>query len=473
MFTDANVIPPNSELTADVCIVGSGAAGIPLALHLSGRGLSIILIESGFKHEDDKTQALYAGEVADEKLHSPPDKYRQRRFGGSTAIWGGRCMPFDPIDFEKRDYIAESGWPIRYTDLAPYYADANQYLEAGDYAYDADAVFDPDSYPMFKGFTSKIVRTNSLERFSCPTNVGARYEHRLKLAKDINVITGANCVSIGLSKDASSVEKLSLASLEGNRFAVTAKKSVLAVGGIETARLLLTSNDVIAAGIGNEHDLVGRYYQCHIAGNVGTLTINGPVANVRHGYEISPEGIYCRRRLCLAEDAQKTAGVGNMVARLHFPRIVDPSHKVGVLSGLFLAKNFISYEYSKRLNDGENKGLMLYLKHLLNIIRDPIDTSLFLYNWLTKRTFAERKFPSVILANKSNRFSLEIHGEQIPNPSSRITLLDSVDALGVRKVKVDWKYLPEDIESVKKTLDVFADEFLKSGIGQFKYDPKL
>ena len=381
-------------------------------------------------------------------------------------------MPFDPIDFEIRDYVPASGWPISHEDLAPYYVLANKLLEAGDNQYDADAVFDPTTYPMFRGFASNVVRTNSLERFSCPTNVGERYEKRLRIANDINVITGASCILIGLAPDGSSVEKVRFATLEGNQFSVAAKKTVLAVGGIETARLLLMSNDVNPAGIGNENDLVGRYYQCHIAGNVGSLTINGRVNDVRHGYEVSPEGVYCRRRLCLAEDVQRKIGVGNMVARLHFPRIVDPSHKIGVLSGLFLAKNFISYEYSKRLNDGENKGLLLYLKHILNILQDPIDTSVFLYKWLTKRTFADRKFPSVILANKSNRFSLEIHGEQIPNPSSRITLLDSVDALGVRKVKVDWKYLPEDIESVKKTLDVFTDEFSKSGIGKFEYDPK-
>lgn len=470
MITDASAIPRDTCLKADVCIVGSGAAGVPLALALAGRGLSILLLEAGFPRDDKRTQALYEGEVVDERLHSPADKFRLRRFGGATAIWGGRCMPFDPIDFEPRPYLPHSGWPISYADLAPYFPLANAISEAGDFEYNADTVFDPVAQAMFKGFSSETVRTDSLERFSCPTDFGARYERRLRLAKDIQVVMGANVTSIDLSADGSTVQRLKVASLAGNRFSAEAGRVVLAVGGIETARLLLASNDVRKAGIGNENDLVGRHYMCHIAGNVGALTINGPTTNVRHGYEVSPEGIYCRRRLCLTAEEQRRLGVGNMVARLHFPRIADPAHRNGVLSGLFMAKNFISYEYGKRLNDGKKPGVGTYARHVYNILTDPWDTTAFAYNWLTKRTLAERKFPSVILRNKTNRFSLEVHSEQFPNPASRVSLCAERDELGVPKVRIDWRYLPADIASVRKTLEAFAAEFARSGIGRYEFD---
>jgi len=470
MITNIDSIPSQSKLTTDICIIGGGAAGISMALYLSGRGLNILLLESGFFKEDKKTQDLYNGEVADEKLHSPPDKYRLRRLGGSTAIWGGRCMPFDPIDFEKRDYLPGSGWPISYDDLAPYFEVANRFLEAGEYAYDADMVFDPIKQPMFKGFKSDVLLTNNMERFSCPTNVGSRYRRRLELAQDIEVILGANCTGIRLNSNADHVSDLEISSLDNRKYHVTAKHIVLATGGIEVARLLLASNDICKSGIGNQFDLVGRYYQCHIAGNLGKLTIYGENSNVRHDYEVSADGVYCRRRMSLTPETQRRLKVGNMVARLHFPKIVDPSHRIGVLSGLFLAKNFISYEYGKRLKDGKATA-GTYFKHLTNIIMDPIDTLTFLYNWITRRTLAKRKFPSVILKNKSNQFTLEIHSEQYPNPNSRVTLLNEKDALGMPKVKIDWQYLPEDIDSVRKSLDIFVEEFKKSGIGAFEYDP--
>jgi len=469
MISNLNNLPSGSIIEADVCIIGAGAAGISQALALSGRGLKVLLLESGFEFADDKTQHLYAGEVADDKLHSPPDKYRQRRFGGSTTIWGGRCMPFDPIDFEQRDYVPHSGWPISYEDLAQYYQQANKLLEAGVYEYDADKVFDAEQQAVIKGFKSDILKTNNLERFSCPTNVGDRYKQRLILAVDVEVLLGANCTGIRLNHAGSQVNQLDIASLEGIKASVTAKKIILATGGIETTRLLLASNDVCKNGIGNEHDLVGRYYQCHIAGNLGKLTVLGATSNVRHGYEVSPEGVYCRRRFALTAETQKKIGSGNMVARLHFPKIVDPSHKIGVLSGLFLAKNFISYEYGKRLKDGQS-SLGVYLNHFINIIFDPIDTVKFLHHWITKRTLAKRKFPSVILSNKSNQFTFEIHSEQYPNPDSRITLIDEIDALGMRKVKVDWKYLPEDIESVRRSLKLFVQEINQSGLATFEFN---
>jgi choline dehydrogenase-like flavoprotein len=470
MISHADTIAMNACLWADVCIVGGGAAGISLALSLSGQGLKIVVLESGEMRERAATQALYAGEVADEKLHSPPDKYRQRRFGGSTAIWGGRCVPFDPIDFDTRAWVPNSGWPISYEDLLPFYPQANALSEAGRFAYGADEALGADAPPMFRGFESDIVRTNSLERFSCPTNFGTRYARRLKVAPDIHVLLGANCTNIDLETGTRAVDELEVKTLAGRRFRVAVRAAVLATGGLETARLLLASRHAAPSGIGNEHDVVGRYYMCHIAGNVGTLVVRGSPADVRHGYEITPEGIYARRRLGMTPQAQREHGLTNAVARLHFPRITDPRHRNGVLSGLFLARRLISYEYAKRLNDGTPPSASVYARHLLNVVSDPIDTTAFLAHWLARRTLAQRKFPSVILRNRGNRFSLEIHAEQMPNAASHVALTDRADALGMPQLRVDWRYSQGDIEAVRRMLDLMAAEFERSGVAQLDYD---
>jgi len=470
VIADANTVENGACLWADVCIVGGGAAGISLALSLSGQGLKIVLLEGGHDSEHAPTQALYAGEVADARLHSPPDKYRQRRMGGSTTIWGGRCVPFDPIDFETRGQVPYSGWPLSYSDLLPFYPEANALCEAGRFSYDADEALGPAAPPLVRGFDSAAVRTSSLERFSCPTDFGKRYAKRLRLAPDVKVLLGANCTAVRLEAGGHAVDELDAATLAGQRFRVAARVAVLATGGLETARLLLASRDVASAGIGNEHDAVGRYYMCHIAGNVGTLSVRGAPQDVRHGYELSPEGVYCRRRLSIAADQQRSRGLANSVARLHFPRITDPRHRNGVLSGLFLSRRLISYEYGKRLNDGTAATPGLYARHLLNVVSDPIDTTAFLAHWVARRTLAQRKFPSVILRNRTNRFSLEIHGEQIPRPDSRVTLTERTDVLGMPQLRVDWRYSREDIESVDRTLQLIAQEFERTGAGRLEYD---
>lgn len=470
MISDARNVPAGASLKADVCIVGAGAAGITMALSLRHRGLRVLLLESGGEADEEATQALYAGEVADEALHSPPDKYRKRVFGGSTTIWGGRSMPFDPIDFEARDYMPHSGWPITFNDLAPYYPKANSLVEVGAFDYSARSAL-PDAPPVMKGYQSDAVPCDQLERFSCPTNFARRYRHRLQEATHIEVLLHANVVHIQLTSEGHAVEHLVCKTLDGKQFTASACQYVLATGGIEVARLLLASRDVNPQGVGNEHDQVGRYYMCHIAGNVGKVVLKGSPDAVHHGYDVSAEGVYCRRRFSVPASKQRELGIGNVVARLHFPTITDPAHRNGVLSGLFLAKNLISYEYGKRLQSKERDSIGRYARHLLNVATDPWHTAGFLLHWIRYRTLAERKFPSVVLKNKTNLFSLDVHGEQAPNPHSRITLSDQKDALGMPCSRIDWRYSEIDITSVDKTLTLLGGELARQGLGELSYDP--
>ncbi len=475
MIGEAGDVPRDTELHAEVCVVGGGPAGIALALALGERGLSVVLLEAGRTSRDAPAQALYEGELANAQ-HSPPHRYRLRGLGGSSVLWGGRCMPMDPIDFEKRPWVPHSGWPIAFEDLQPYYAQANALAEAGRYAYDAQEAL-PHAPPLMDGWHSRIVSCQGLERFSCPTHFGRRYARQLRLSPAIRVLRGAVCTAVRLTRATQppgwhAVRVLEVSTLQGHRFRVRARAVVLAAGGVETARLLLCSDDVMPAGVGNRHGVVGRYYMCHLAGNLGTLTLKGPPARVRHGYEVSPDGIYCRRRLAIGASTQRSEQLLNAVARLHFARIADPAHRNGVLSGLFLARRFISYEYGRRLHDGRPLSARLLARHAWNVVRDAPDTAAFLAHWLARRTLATRKFPSVILANRTNRFSLEVQAEQQPHPASRILLADGVDALGLRRVRIDWRYQPSDIDSVRRTLDLMAAEFARSGVGQLQVDPE-
>src|SRR5882757_1053620 len=256
MMHIANELPEDSLLTADICIVGAGAAGIVIALQLVDSGLDVILLESGNLKPEPQTQALYAGDVVDERLHSPPDRYRQRRFGGTTTIWGGRCMPYDAIDFESRDYVPHSGWPFGLDELMLYYPEANRLCEAGRFAYRADEAFPQPLPPVIEGFASEDFTADTLERFSCPTDFGRRYGAKLAAAANVRVVLHANVTAIRLEPDGGSVSDLSVSDLQGNTVCVRARRYVLAAGGLEIPRLLLANRDVQPHGIGNDHDVV-------------------------------------------------------------------------------------------------------------------------------------------------------------------------------------------------------------------------
>ncbi len=471
MIIDARELPDGETLTADVCIVGAGAAGITMALELAKGSIDVLVLESGGLRPEEATQDLYSGAVADERLHSPPDTYRQRRFGGTTTIWGGRCMPLDPIDFERRDYMPNSGWPIELSALMPYYPEANRLCEAGEFSYGAAAAFHRPLRPMIEGFESPLFTTDALERFSCPTDFGARYGRRLRTAPNVRIVLHANVTRIQLDAAGLRVQSLAVRTLQGKSLEATAKQVVLAAGGLEVARLLLASRDVQSGGIGNGRDVVGRYYMCHLAGTIGALAVDKPLGSVWNGYDVSDEGVYCRRRIALLPEAQREHRLGNFIARLHHPRITDPEHHNAILSLLFLAKFVIPYEYGKRLHGGEPATLRMWLQHVRNVASGPFDAAGFAWHMLKDRRLAERKFPSIIIKPKANLFSLDFHAEQQPAPESRVELMRDVDALGMPKLRVDWRYTPVDVDTVSRSIALLAREIERTEVGTFTYDP--
>ncbi len=472
MIDDARELNDGAVLQSGLCIVGAGAAGITLALEYAGTGIDVLLVEAGGMRAEARTQELYAGTVADERLHSPLDSYRQRRFGGSTTIWGGRCMPFDAIDFEARDYVPHSGWPIGLEALAPFYPRANRLCEAGEFAYRAGAAFPGVTAPMIAGFDERHFTADSLERFSCPTDFGSRYRDSLRAAPNIRVLLHANVTGLRAAADGGSISELQCATLTGRRCTVRAARYVLAAGGLETVRLLLASRDVILEGIGNRHDAVGRYYMCHIAGTLGRIRFERPLGAILHGYERDADGIYCRRRLALRPEQQRTLRVGNFIARLHHPRITDPAHRNAVLSALYLARPLIPYEYARRLHGTDYVGARGWLRHVGNVLRGPQQVLAFGLHMLRDRRLAHRKFPSIIIRSSANLYSLDFHAEQQPNPSSRVSLGTEFDALGMPRLHVDWRFTKGDIDTVSRAVALLAADIASQGLGSFDYHPE-
>ncbi len=468
MIGDAEEVEDGAVLAADICIVGSGAAGISLALGLMDCGLSVLLLEGGGAGFEAASQAFYKGGVADTLLHSPTDTYRRRGFGGSTAIWGGRCVPFDAIDFEARPWVGGGTWPIGLGELAPWYGQANVLCEAGRFAYTAADAFPAGLRPMLAGFSGADFSADTLERFSIPTDFAARYRARLALSGSVRVLLHASVVALRTAADGRAVDRLVVAGPGARRFTVRARQVVLAVGGLEVPRLLLASRDDHPDGIGNAHGQVGRHYMCHVAGTIGTLT---PASAAWHGYDVSDDGVYCRRRLALTAAAQRRLRTGNFVARLHHPRIPDASHRTGALSALYFAKPFISHEYGKRLHGGVRLPAAAWLAHARNVAGDARGTAGFLLHWLRYRTLAARKYPSVIVAPRGKGYSLDFHAEQEPNPLSRVSLSHDTDALGLPRVLVDWRYTALDMHTIRAGLAALAAQLAQCGAGSLAYDP--
>lgn len=448
----------------DLCIAGAGPAGMALAMALETSGLRILLLDSGGMRRRRDADALNDGEIAAGSRHCPAQLYRVRAVGGASALWGGRCMPLDPVDFIARPWLGlEQPWPITHSELIPFWQRAQALVEAGPYAYAGEDV--PGGLaPILAGFSSPDITMQSVERFSPPTRFGARYGAQLAASAHITLATGTTVVEVLPSASGGAVRALLVASADGTRHRVIARAFVLALGGIETPRLLLASRTLSPEGLGNASGQLGRNYMCHLAGVTGRFT-PAPGVRVARGYGRGADGVYCRRRFALTPAAQARVRAGNAIIRLHHPDLADAAHGSGAMSAVYLARFLLAPEYRIRLGEGGRIA-----PHLANIAASPGQVAGFAWQMLRARVLARRKFPSLMLEPPAGEYALDVHAEQLPNPASRITLSARSDRLGLPLPLIDWRYLPADIATIRSTLTVFQTALATHGAGRVRLE---
>lgn len=454
MIIDARSITGGETINCDICIVGAGAAGITLAHELCNQNMTVLLLESGGVKYDEELEHLNRGEV-DLSVHTSLEQYRRRQVGGATTFWGGRCVPFDQSDFEVRSHVPHSGWPITKADLDPYYQRAHDYCEIGSYAYAVNsALSELDRKPMIPGFESTDISIDNLYLFSPPTNFGKKYLDQLIKSTNVTIYTYATCLKLFSNSEGTGVEYLQVSSKRKNDFFVHAKQFVLSTGGLEVTRLLLLSNDFHACGIGNQHDLLGRFYMGHI--NHFFDVEFKPRTGIVWDYEKTIEGVYCQRQIAIAENKRQQYELLNQRAFMERPDVSNPSHGSSILSATYLAKGLLSKQTNYKYPLQHTKNVLFDFKNILS----------FSQKWVTKRILSKRKLPSVVAETSSGVYTLRIDSEQVPNPNSRVSLGKSKDMFGLNKLKVEWQCTDLEGSSIKKSAHLIGESFAKAGVGK-------
>jgi len=452
----------------DVCIVGGGAAGLTLADALRGSGLTVLVLEAGGLKQTAAAQDPYRGEVADPAVHPWLEHFRVRAIGGASRAWGGRCLPFDPIDFEDRPWVPGPGWPIDLQSLTDDYQAAQVAAEAGAFDYDPATALPGAQAELAPGLDGPDIVTR-LERFSRPTNFWMRFGETLAKDPLVHVLMDAPTLAIRLTADGGGVDHLEVRSPDGTVTPVRARHYVIAAGGLESVRLLLASDDIRPGGVGGDSGHLGRYYMSHLAATAGRVVFSDP-AHVAFDYALDAAGVYVRRRLTLTAAAQRRTGCMNIAFRTHLPNPADPAHGDAILSAMYLVKDLVLYEYSRKLRE-QRPTPGLIARHLGNVARNPWALARFSRRWVEKRVLADRKLPSVVLGSPSGEYALEFHAEQAPNPDSRLTLSEARDQLGQRRLRVDWRMTEQDASSLQTAYGVLAAELARTRTGILHYHP--
>lgn len=445
MIVDARSLPRNTVVDADVCIVGAGAAGITLAREFLNQPFSVCLVESGAERFGKAIQSLSQGDNAG-LPYFPLDECRQRTLGGTTHLWMGWCSPFEEMDFEEREWVPFSGWPFTRSSLVPFYERAQTVCQIGPFVYDVGPWERPER-PRLLFLEERII--TKMFQFSPPTRFGTVYRDELARAENLKTLLNGTAVELETTDSAGQVTRVHVASSDGHRFAVTAKLFILAAGGIETPQLLLLSNRVQKAGLGNQNDLVGRFF-------------------MEHPYYNTAVFVPADRNLPL---------------EMYFPHTASHANgPVGMVGTLALASSTLSREKIencvfffqapyKTHADFQSYGVRS-LFHMFHAVRQgglPGD-------FMKRSAGILRDFDKVVrtgirMATESrkrsaDRWILRSFLEAGPNRESRVTLSERRDALGRNRVRLDWKLSELDRHSWIRAHQIVDEELRRTGLGR-------
>ena len=424
MHIDARTLEDGSLIEGDLCIVGAGAAGISMAMEWKDGPHTVILLEGGGFDYDPAMQALYAGKSIGDPYQVPLEAARLHYFGGTTGHWAGWCAPMEPLNFEKRDWVPYSGWPFRKEHLDPFYARAHHYLELGPYEY--DPAYYEARFPDYKRlpFDEELVSTK-MWQFSPPTRFGTRYRNDIVSAPNIHLYTYANVTEIEANEPVRAVTELKAKTIEGKTHRVRARSYVLACGSIQNARLLLASNSQAPAGLGNDNDLVGRFFMEHLEMGGAQLMLAQPdplpMYAFRVGGERPPTG-----ELALTEAVQRTHRILNSTASLRGGTFPEE------MTSFF--QRFAERQFQTRTQAEGNEP-----QHR---------------PWSPSSAEARRDY------------RLQTRAEQAPNPDSRVVLSRERDALGMPYADLHWKLTELDQRSIRVFFEIVSREFGRTGLGR-------
>jgi choline dehydrogenase-like flavoprotein len=412
VLLDARDLPDDTQLAPTVCIVGAGAAGITLARALRGSGFATVLLEAGGFELEADTQELYGGASVGLPYYRL-DFTRLRYLGGTTNHWTGWCRPLDPIDFEARSWVPNSGWPLSRSELDPYYGRAQEVVELGPLDYSAESWAERLGCSVLP--LDPTLATSVLWQFSPPTKFGKRYRAELEQSPDVQTILHANVVHLETDPAGKRATAVRAVTLEGKRLTVRPQVVVLALGAIENARLLLASADAGSSALRSPHDVVGRYFIEHPHANLGVLFTSASERDLAlyrdvHRCEHAPPAAV-RCALSIPEERVREERLFGFSAALE-PRVESPA--VG-------------------------RELQAAVRSLVrDVQRLRVETSYQLFGRI----------------------------EQAPDPSSRVTLGEERDRLGMRRVVLDWRISAESRAQVRRCMELLAAGVGKARLGR-------
>jgi choline dehydrogenase-like flavoprotein len=453
-----------SESFSPVLIVGAGPAGIVQALELRRHGIDVTMLAGGDDGFSPEFQAQADAEIADPRRHAPMEIAVRRALGGTSLLWGGRCVPFDAVDFADRPHVPLGGWPLDPAELRPWYDVGMRYLNAGAPHFSAPL---PGTGAMAE------CRLDRLERWSERRNLRLLHAEALERDPGLKIVLGAVATGIEVDPVTGRAEGVAVCLPSGRRVTMRARAIVLACGGLETARLMLTARQDQPRLFGGAAGMLGRGYMGHFEGRIADVLFTPAMPEDAFDFFIDASGRYARRRITLSAEAQQSHGLLNMAAWPDNPLLSHPAHQSAILSLAYLS---LAAPGLGRLLEPEairrkylEHGVRDVGKHLANIVTGLPEAAREAVSFLYRRYAAEPRLPGFFVRNKARRYAFFYHAEQAPNPESTVSLSEARDALGMPRLRIDLRYGELDVRSVVEGHRIIDRNLRAAGLGRLEY----
>lgn len=448
MIVDGRSLEDETVIDADLCIVGSGPAGIALAGALGVLGIRIAMIESGGLDREPSRDALGAGTSVG--IPYPRlERTHVRGFGGTSLHWGfaddphggWNARPLEAIDFEARSELPFSGWPIGRDDLEPFYRAAQDVCRLGPFAYEPEDWNEaPESIrkPAPEGLTWHL--------FQSGQHSFAGHLDEFRSSDNVTVFHHLTATELITGDDARRVVEVAATQRRGGHVRISARRFVLATGGIENPRLLLLSDRVRPNGLGNDHDLVGRFFMERLTGPAGVVipTDRGRAMFESLARSYPFESALAWATMSLGPEVLRREGLRN--ATFWFWGTSAALASDGVYGLLTLAR--------ARDLQPRPRGLLGYAR---NAASEPLQIG--------------RAIASRIVRSRDGRaevFRIEAQAEQAPNPESRVTLSSRRDEHGRRLPRLAWLPSDGDQASIRRSIDLLDESLQGAGLGRIR-----
>jgi hypothetical protein len=443
----------DAAINADICIIGSGPAGLTLAAELTACDLQVVVVESGKYAPDEDIQELNQFESSGKSLRAGTIN-RLRMVGGTSNLWPGRCMAFEPIDFHKREWLKLPGWPLDFQEYASFLSRAAQRLALSSKEVQQllNTSFDNSRMGVPSSFSLKLALWGKSPK---------RFIDDLKTtfanAPKFQLVSGFTVTDFCFGKSGDELFSVGARSLNGKGIRIGATCFVMSCGGLENARsLLLAKRQNPHAHFSIER--VGRWFMDHPRAVCGRIRLHKGVdwspllghpisGGLRQfGLGLSNETQEARQMLnCYVyvepEASQLTAqGYGSTIRSLN--RVLNKGHtgKRTDFSGFTSIKELI-YQLTPRE---------------------------VLPNWLYRMYFNTRK---IVKRHKRNLLVIN-HCEQLPDRESRLTLSRQSDGFGNPLLNVHWKMDPLELDSLMEIHEAIGKWLETHNIGSLESSPQ-